>query len=427
MNYPLQALIQLGVIPACHFPDRQPLLRYPRRCNTPRPTARTITYLARRFVPQPGAPNYATVAQHTVAQGDRLDLIAAKYLGDPLMFWLLCDANGAIVPNDLRRDARPRAGHHHAAGRSGQPVSNCFKASSSRLMIGPVVPLTVPRVVLDSLGRGRGHGRRRRPQRLSAHLQHRQAIAAADSLPAHRRPAAAVHARHSGRDRQRRRQRADRRRHHQQPDLPRRQGLQLHPHPHRQGPDRADGPVRLERLSLPGLPPEARVALLLAKYALFGVVPLVIPSIMIDHAPTHRADPRPAGHRPRLHPRCWPTQVGYVFYIDPGPVPGMSKAYWGPQIKVGAVAALAQRRHGRLHQCREPALQLRPGEEQDSDRLISTTRRPASAFRFPIPPITPLNPPLGADSAAADQHRCRPTCKPLRDDLAKLPDSAGAS
>ena len=57
--------------------------------------------LARRIVPQPGAPNYATVAQHTVKQGDRLDLLAAKYLGDPLIFWLICDANGAIRPNQL--------------------------------------------------------------------------------------------------------------------------------------------------------------------------------------------------------------------------------------------------------------------------------------------------------------------------------------
>ena len=38
---------------------------------------------------------------HVVKSGDRLDLIAAKYLGDPLMFWLLCDANGAIRPNSL--------------------------------------------------------------------------------------------------------------------------------------------------------------------------------------------------------------------------------------------------------------------------------------------------------------------------------------
>ena len=60
-----------------------------------------ITYLARRFVPKPGAPNYTTVARHTVRQGDRLDLIAAKYLGDPLIFWLICDANGAIKPETL--------------------------------------------------------------------------------------------------------------------------------------------------------------------------------------------------------------------------------------------------------------------------------------------------------------------------------------
>jgi hypothetical protein len=60
-----------------------------------------ISYLARRFVPQSSAPNFATVAQHSVRQGDRLDLIAAKYLGDPLLFWLICDANGAIQPSLL--------------------------------------------------------------------------------------------------------------------------------------------------------------------------------------------------------------------------------------------------------------------------------------------------------------------------------------
>ena len=65
------------------------------------PSGEMVTYLARRIVPQAGAPNYATVAQHTVRSGDRLDLIAAKYLGDPLMFWLLCDANGAIRPGAL--------------------------------------------------------------------------------------------------------------------------------------------------------------------------------------------------------------------------------------------------------------------------------------------------------------------------------------
>jgi hypothetical protein len=100
MNSPLQALIQLGVVPTVNFPTNS---RYfgSKTLTYVTPKGETIAYLARRIVPQPGAPNFATIATHMVRQGDRLDLIAAKYLGDPLIFWLICDANGAIDPNDL--------------------------------------------------------------------------------------------------------------------------------------------------------------------------------------------------------------------------------------------------------------------------------------------------------------------------------------
>jgi hypothetical protein len=100
MNYPLQMLIQLGIVPSVNFPTDSRYYHYPTQQYTAL-DGTVIAYLARRFVPQSGAPNFATVSQHTVVSADRLDLIAAKYLGDPLMYWLLCDANGAIVPNDL--------------------------------------------------------------------------------------------------------------------------------------------------------------------------------------------------------------------------------------------------------------------------------------------------------------------------------------
>lgn len=100
MNYPLQALLKMGVIPPVAFPTDSRYYAFSTlSCTTP--NGQTLTYLARRFVPQPGAPNFSTIAQHTVQQGDRLDLLAAKYLGDPLLFWRLCDANGAIRPNKL--------------------------------------------------------------------------------------------------------------------------------------------------------------------------------------------------------------------------------------------------------------------------------------------------------------------------------------
>jgi hypothetical protein len=34
-------------------------------------------------------------------EGDRLDTIAAKYLGDPEQFWRIADANGAMRPEEL--------------------------------------------------------------------------------------------------------------------------------------------------------------------------------------------------------------------------------------------------------------------------------------------------------------------------------------
>ncbi|MBU6400274.1 MAG: LysM domain-containing protein [Verrucomicrobia bacterium] len=100
MNYPLQALLKMGLVPPVNFPTDS---RYHGlgTLQYTAPNGDIIAYLARRFVPQPGAPNFAKVAQHIVRQGDRLDLLAAKYLGDPLLSWLLCDANGALRPEEL--------------------------------------------------------------------------------------------------------------------------------------------------------------------------------------------------------------------------------------------------------------------------------------------------------------------------------------
>ena len=100
MNYPLMAMVQLGIVPPVSFPTDSRYYGFSVLQYTA-PNGQVIAYLARRIVPQSGAPNFATIAQYTVHQGDRLDLIAARYLGDPLMAWLICDANGAMRPHDL--------------------------------------------------------------------------------------------------------------------------------------------------------------------------------------------------------------------------------------------------------------------------------------------------------------------------------------
>jgi len=63
------------------------------------PDGKTIIYLQRRFVPPPD--QFQLLQQYTVTQGDRLDNIAAKYLGDPELFWRIADANGAMSPEEL--------------------------------------------------------------------------------------------------------------------------------------------------------------------------------------------------------------------------------------------------------------------------------------------------------------------------------------
>jgi hypothetical protein len=68
------------------------------------PDGRVVTYLRRRFVPQP--ERFALLGEHTVAQGDRLDNLAAQYLDDPEQFWRLCDANNAMHPAELEELGR---------------------------------------------------------------------------------------------------------------------------------------------------------------------------------------------------------------------------------------------------------------------------------------------------------------------------------
>jgi nucleoid-associated protein YgaU len=57
---------------------------------------RVIRYKRIRFIP----PTPAQVG-HRVSQGERLDQIAFRYYRDPERFWRICDANLAMLPEDL--------------------------------------------------------------------------------------------------------------------------------------------------------------------------------------------------------------------------------------------------------------------------------------------------------------------------------------
>jgi hypothetical protein len=66
------------------------------------PDGRDIVYLRRRFVAPPEF--FALVTEHSVVGNDRLDNLAATYLGDPEQFWRICDANVALRPDELTEE-----------------------------------------------------------------------------------------------------------------------------------------------------------------------------------------------------------------------------------------------------------------------------------------------------------------------------------
>lgn len=149
----------------------------------------------------------------------------------------------------------------------------------------------------------------------------------------------------------------------------------------------------LSGIPLPAMPAEAQVLLQIAPYAVLGVIPMIIPSVLIDI-------PIPIDRIPRTkgtslgHIRRLADQCGYVFYIDPGPSVGTSTAYWGPQIKWGPV---------------QPSLAVDADASTNVERLqfsfdndhnvlpIVIIQEPMTKIPIPIPvgAISPLNPPLG--------------------------------
>ncbi len=95
---PIQAFMQANSLVAPLFP---PESRYHgiAAVQVTQSDGTVVVYLKRRFVPPP--ENFSLLLEHTVSGGDRLDNLAAHYIGDPTQYWRICDANGAIRPAEL--------------------------------------------------------------------------------------------------------------------------------------------------------------------------------------------------------------------------------------------------------------------------------------------------------------------------------------
>jgi hypothetical protein len=172
------------------------------------------------------------------------------------------------------------------------------------------------------------------------------------------------------------------------------------------------------KIPYPAMPDIARLNLILAKYAMFGVIPSVIPHPIITvKSPTTGYDVQTGTDRQYI--KGLASRCGYVFLVEPGPAPLTSLAYFGPDLPLPLP---------------QPALSVNMDWQTNVESLsfsldglakklvIVTILDPVTnkiPIPIPVPNISILHPPLGA--------RLTPPAKvEFPDDTASLPPDEAA-
>lgn len=149
------------------------------------------------------------------------------------------------------------------------------------------------------------------------------------------------------------------------------------------------------RIPYPAMPIAAKVAIILAKYAAFGIVPVIVPPFVDPPPLPTRQIPAQTG-TDRQYIRGLASQCGYVFFVQPGPAPLMSTAYFGPDVPIPLP---------------QPALSVNMDWQTNVESLsfsldgmakkvvITTIMDPVTGkipIPVPVPNLSILHPPLGA-------------------------------
>jgi hypothetical protein len=151
--------------------------------------------------------------------------------------------------------------------------------------------------------------------------------------------------------------------------------------------------IDLSGLPMFAMPNIAQVYFILARYAMYGVVPIAMPSVL-DFAPLPIQEiPHQQGTDYAFLTQL-ADEAGYVFYVEPRNIPGVNTAYWGPEFRLGRP---------------QPPLRVNLGAASNVDQISFSydgmrktlfavwINEPTShvSFPLPLPDVNPLQPPQG--------------------------------
>lgn len=148
----------------------------------------------------------------------------------------------------------------------------------------------------------------------------------------------------------------------------------------------------LSGLPYPALPPEGRVALILAKYAWLGIIPQVIPSLEGPPLPTDRIPVHKGNDLDYI--RQLADEAGYTFFLKPGPAPATTIAYWGPEIRLGSPAPAITIESGVPSNAETVSFSF---DKDKTELPVVHIQEPFTKANIPvpIPESVPFQPPLG--------------------------------
>lgn len=153
----------------------------------------------------------------------------------------------------------------------------------------------------------------------------------------------------------------------------------------------------------PNLPPRKRVERILSRYADYGIHQDVreVPILQQPRA-EHRVDYQTGTDLAYVNELA--RANGYVFYLEPGPEPGRSTAYWGPQRRVGRPQH-ALNVNMDVHSTVDQLTFAYDGAAREEPQARWQDPRTRESTVLPQPDISPLRPPLGRRATPALKRR----------------------
>ena len=145
------------------------------------------------------------------------------------------------------------------------------------------------------------------------------------------------------------------------------------------------------------------VTTILAKYLMYGLVPLALPPIFPNV--TDPLEQIPAQSETDLdYINKLAKRVGYVFFVVPGPLPGANLAYFGPEVRIGIPQPALNINMDQYSNVESLSFSI---DGSSREQLAIAIQEPITGLTIPIPlpDLTPLSPPMALRTPPALRYK----------------------